>query len=170
MRNAGVLSSAEMLTRKMGGTNGLSFYERRGATTLQMKAIFLTVLLAGAALLTGCETVAVVDRRPAYGHTSVYYSSGRPYYYTGGVRYWGYPRGYSGYRYRNYDYDSGRRYGYSRNVEVERNTYVVNNNRTVYRDRDRNVRYRSQNVDRSSNVKVKGRPPGQVKKKKVDRT
>jgi len=143
-----------------------------------MKAILLTAFLAGAALLTGCETVAVVDRSPSYGHTSVYYSSGRPYYYTGGVRYWGYPRGYSGsgYRYRNYNYDSGRRYGYShsgysrgysRNVEVERNTYVVNNNRTVYQNRNPNVRYRSENVNRSSNVKVQGHPPGQVKKKKV---
>ena len=142
-----------------------------------MKAIFAMALAAGAAFLTGCETTAVVER-PYYGDTHVYYSSGRPYYYTGGVRYWGYPRGYVGYRnygYRGYgyrDYDDRPRYGYSRNVEVERNTYVVNN-RTVVRNRDRDVqyrdrdvRYRSGDVSRSTNVKVKNPPPGQVKKKK----
>src|SRR5262245_49767029 len=132
-----------------------------------MKPILLIALAAGAAMLTGCETVAVVDRRPVYGSTHVYYSSGRPYYYTGGVRYWGYPSGYSGYRgYR--DYDSRPRYSYSRNVEVERNTYVVNNNRTVYRDGNRSNRYRSNNYNRTSTVRVKNPPPppGQVKKKK----
>ena len=124
-----------------------------------MKVILLIALAAGATLLTGCETVAVVDRRPVYGSTEVYYSSGRPYYYTGGSRYWGYPRGYSGYRggYRDHD----RHSHYSRNVEVERNTYVVNNNRTVYRgDRDRGVQYRSNNVNRTSTVKVQGHPQG----------
>jgi hypothetical protein len=142
-----------------------------------MKAILLAALATGAMFLTGCETTAVVDGYPSYRHVDVHYSGGRPYYYTGGVRYWGYPRGYSsgyrGYGYRGYgynrgyrDYDSRPRYSYSRNVEVERNTYVVNNNRRVYRDSGSNVRYRSGNVSRSTNVKVKNRPPGQVKKKK----
>jgi hypothetical protein len=148
-----------------------------------MKALFAMALAVGAAFLTGCETTAVVER-PYYGDTRIYYSSGRPYYYTGGVRYWGYPRGYSGYRgygyrgdrYRDYD---GPRYGYRRNVEVERNTYVVNN-RTVVRNRDRDVdyrsnrsgdvRYRSGDVSRRTNVKVKNPPPGQVKKKKYRST
>lgn len=148
-----------------------------------MKAILLLALAAGAVFLTGCETTAVVER-PYYGGGRVYYASGRPYYYTGGVRYWGYPRGYSsgyrgyGYRssrYRDYDdrnyryrdYDSRPRYGYSRSVE--RNTYVVNN-RTVVRNRDRDVRYRSGDVSRRTNVKVKSAPRGQVKKKKYNRT
>jgi hypothetical protein len=138
-----------------------------------MKALLLIALAAGAALLTGCETTAVVERRPYYGGDHVYYSSGRPYYYTGGVRYWGYPRGYSGYGgygYRGYgyrSYDSHPRYSYSRNVEVERNTYVVNNNRTVYRTTDSGARHRSGSVSRSSNVKVKTYPQQeQVKKKK----
>jgi hypothetical protein len=143
-----------------------------------MKAILLLALAAGAAFLTGCETVAVVDDRPHYSRTEVYYTGGRPYYYTGGVRYWGYPRGYSsgyrgygyrGYGYRGYgyrDYDSRPRYSYSRNVEVERNTYVVNNNRTVYRTSDSNVRHRSGSATRTTTVKAKKQPPGQVKKKK----
>jgi hypothetical protein len=145
-----------------------------------MKAILLIALAAGATLFTGCETTAVVEGRPYYGDSHIYYSSGRPYYYTGGVRYWGYPRGYSGYRgygyggsgyrgygYRGYhDYDSRPRYSYSRNVEVERNTYVVNNNRTVYRTTDQNARYRSGNVSRSTNVKVKSYPQTQQPKKK----
>jgi hypothetical protein len=145
-----------------------------------MKAILLIALAAGATLFTGCETTAVVEGRPYYGDDRIYYSSGRPYYYTGGVRYWGYPRGYSGYRgygyggsgyrgygYRGYhNYDSRPRYSYSRNVEVERNTYVVNNNRTVYRTTDQNARYRSGNVSRSTNVKVKNYPKTQQPKKK----
>jgi hypothetical protein len=148
-----------------------------------MKAILVMALAAGAALLTGCETTAVVER-PVYGGSRVYYSSGRPYYYTGGVRYWGYPVGYSGYRgygYRGYgyrDYDHDHRYNYSRNVEVERNTYVVNNNRTVYRsgNRDRDVRYRSGDVSRqtnvktTTNVKTKNNPQVKVKKKKYNNT
>ena len=142
-----------------------------------MKAILLTALAAGAMLLTGCETTAVVASRPYYGGDRVYYSSGRPYYYTGGVRYWGYPRGYNvGYRGSGYysgyhghgyhDYDSRPRHSYSRNVEVERNTYVVNNNRTVYRNSNHPAQYRSGTYNRGSNVKVKTHPQGQVKKKK----
>jgi hypothetical protein len=138
-----------------------------------MKAILLIALAAGATLLTGCETTAVVEHRPYYGRpyyggSHVYYTSGRPYYYTGGVRYGGYPRGYySGYRSYGYrDYDSRPRYSYSRNVEVERNTYVVNNNRTVYRTTGQTARYHSGTVTPSTNVKVKGQPPGQTKKKK----
>jgi hypothetical protein len=142
-----------------------------------MKAILLIALATGATLLTGCETTVVEHHpgyygRPYYGGSHVYYSGSRPYYYTGGVRYWGYPSGYSGYRsygYRDYghrDYDSRPRYSYSRNVEVERNTYVVNNNRTVYRTAGQNTRYHSGTVTRSTNVKVKGQPPGQAKKKK----
>lgn len=154
-----------------------------------MKAILALALAASAAFLTGCETTAVVER-PYYGDTRIYYSSGRPYYYTGGVRYWGYPRGYSGYRgygysgYRYRDYD-GPRYSSRRNVEIERNRYVVNNRTTVI-NRDRDVRYNNRNVryqnrDRGSNVrrydgnqrtnvKVKNTPPGQVKKKKYRST
>src|SRR5262245_2742821 len=133
-----------------------------GCNEPTMKAILLIALAAGATVLTtGCETVAVVDSRPAYGSTQVYYSSGRPYYYTGRTRYWGYPAGYSGYRgYRDHDHH----HSYSRNVEVERNTYVVNNNRTVYRGSggNRDARYRSGNVSRTSTVKTKGYySPGQ---------
>jgi hypothetical protein len=141
-----------------------------------MKAILLIALAAGATLLTGCETTVVEHRPGYYGGSHVYYSGSRPYYYTGGVRYWGYPSGYSGYRdygHRDYghrDYDYRPRYSYSRNVEVERNTYVVNNNRTVYRAAGQNTRYRSSNVSQSTNVKVKGQPAGQVKKKKKHTT
>jgi hypothetical protein len=138
-----------------------------------MKAIALLALAVGAAFLTGCETVAVVEPRPYYGHSHGYYTGGRPYYYTGGVRYRGYPAGYhSGYRsygYRSYgyrDYDYRPRYAYSRNVEVERNTYVVNNNRTVYRTSDGNVRHHSGSATHTTTVKAKKQPPGQVKKKK----
>ena len=88
-----------------------------------MKAFLLPALLCGAALLTGCETVAVVDRSPVYGRSVVYYDSGRPYYYNAGVRYWGYPYGYGGghHSYTHVDVDR----------EVTRNTYV--DRRTVYR-------------------------------------
>jgi hypothetical protein len=133
-----------------------------------MKAILLIALAAGATLLTGCETTAVVERHPYYGDNHVYYADDRPYYYTGGVRYWGYPHGYySGYRgYGYHDYDNHPHYSSTRNVEVERNTYVVNNNRTVYRTADQNARYRSGTVNRSTNVKVQSQPPVQTKKKK----
>ena len=88
-----------------------------------MKAFLLPALLCGAALLTGCETVAVVDHSPVYGRSVVYYDSGRPYYYNAGVRYWGYPYGYGGghHSYTHVDVDR----------EVTRNTYV--DRRTVYR-------------------------------------
>jgi hypothetical protein len=140
-----------------------------------MKVILLIALAAGATLLTGCETTVVEHRpyygRPHYGGSHVYYTGGRPYYYTGGVRYWGYPSGYSGYRSYGYrDYDDRPRYSYSRNVEIERNTYVVNNNRTVYRTTGQNTRYHSGTVTRSTNVKVKGQPPGHAKKKKKSNT
>src|SRR6478735_12183136 len=98
-----------------------------------MKAIFLSVLICGAALLTGCETVAVVDHSPYYRPGVVYYDSGRPYYYTSGVRYWGYPRGYGGPYRGGYGYGYGGSHYYSREVnrDVTRNNYYVDR-RTVY--------------------------------------
>ncbi len=86
------------------------------------------MLLSGAVLLSGCETVAVVDRSPYYRPGAVYYESGRPYYYTSGVRHWGYPHGYR-----------GRRVSYThvdRDVEINRN-YYVDRRRVSRGDRDR---------------------------------
>jgi hypothetical protein len=59
---------------------------------------------------------------PTYRPGVVYYDSGRPYYYTSGVRYWGYPR-----------YYNGPRYGYTHvdvHRDVTRNYYV--DRRTTY--------------------------------------
>ena len=128
-----------------------------------MKACFLSLVLCGAALLTGCETVAVVDHSPYYSPGVVYYDSGRPYYYTSGVRYWGYPRGYTGSRVNYTHVDVDR--------EVTRNYYV--DRRTVYHGDqvDRHHHQVDQHHPRTSaatNVKVQPKQTT-VKKKKVYR-
>ena len=125
-----------------------------------MKAFLVPVLLCGAALLTGCETVAVVDGGPHYySPGSVYYESGRPYYYTSGVRYWGYPRGYSGHRsYTHVDVDR----------DVTRNYYV--DRRTVYRGGQAQAhhQYRKPHVGGTTNIKAQPQSKQKtVKKKKV---
>jgi hypothetical protein len=127
-----------------------------------MKAIFLPVLLCGAALLTGCETVAVVDHSPYYRPGVVYYDSGRPYYYTSGVRYWGYPHGYSGYR--NYGY-SGYHNSYTHvdvDRDVTRNYYV--DRRTVYRN---GTATRHPHASTTTHVKTHPQQVVVTKKKKV---
>ena len=121
-----------------------------------MKAFLLPVFLCGAALLTGCETVAVVDRSPYYRPGVVYYDGGRPDYYTSGVRYWGYPAGYSGYRssYTHVDVDR----------DVTRNYYV--DRRTVYRGDNNRHRTRA---SAATNAKVQPKTTTVTRKKKVVR-
>jgi len=67
-----------------------------------MKSILLLALAALTAVpFTGCHTVAVVETpRPTTVAYNVRYYHGRPYYYSGRTRYWGYPPGYvrPGYR------------------------------------------------------------------------
>jgi hypothetical protein len=58
-----------------------------------MKTVLL-LAIAAAFSLSGCGGVAVVETpRPVVGY-SVHHYHGRPYYYTGHTRYWGYPPGY----------------------------------------------------------------------------
>jgi hypothetical protein len=61
-----------------------------------MKTFVLAAIAAISLTWTGCRTVAVVDHPGPYrgGYSSVSFSSGRPYYYYGGRRHWGYPPGY----------------------------------------------------------------------------
>lgn len=136
-----------------------------------MKALLIPVLLAGAALLTGCETTVVERGGPYRSHAVVQYDSGRPYYYSSGRRHYGYPSGYNRSRYGGYYGSSGYGSGYrssggsrtyvNRNVEVNRTTNVVN--RSVYVNRNQPVA-RTHNAPgvKNANVKVKG-----GKKKKV---
>jgi hypothetical protein len=126
----------------------------RHDTYTNMKAIILTLSLAAATLLTGCNGVAVVESGPRYGYagTHVYYDDDRPYYYYGGSRYWGYPRGYSGHRhYTHVDVD--------RDVEINRTRNVYNRNvKKVYVNRDNDRRQDA----RPTNVKYKQQPVRRV--------
>jgi len=59
-----------------------------------MKTVLL-LAATGASLFSmgGCTTVVETPRPAAVG-VSVQYYHGRPYYYSGRTRYWGYPPGY----------------------------------------------------------------------------
>jgi hypothetical protein len=104
-----------------------------------MKYILLSLVAIGSIALTGC-VVEEPYHHHHHDHVEVFYTAGRPYYYVGTVRYWGYPPGYTvGYGYRPSYHES-----YTRNVEVERNTTVVNNNRTVYVNRPATPAYHAQ--------------------------
>ena len=141
---------------------------------MHMKALLVPVLLAGAMLLTGCETAVVAHGTPHHSAAVVQYDSGRPYYYSSGRRYYGYPTGYNRSHYGGYygnRYSSGYGSGYNRyggshayvnrNVEVNRTTNVVNRN--VYVNRNQTVvRTHNAPAPKNANVKVKN-----GKKKKV---
>lgn len=72
-----------------------------------MKSLLLLSIAVVGITLGGCRAVVVgVDTpRAAVGYSSVSYYQGRPYYYSGRTRHWGYPPGYrhSGHRYDHYD-------------------------------------------------------------------
>ncbi len=62
---------------------------------MTMKTALLLALGVVSLSFSGCRSVTVVEeRRPVVGYTSVSYYHGRPYYYSGRTRYWGYPPGY----------------------------------------------------------------------------
>ena len=72
-----------------------------------MRILLLSVLALTGLSFSGCRSVTVVADRPVHrGHASVYYASGRPYYYSGRTRHWGYPSGYV-HRSRDRSYDDG---------------------------------------------------------------
>ena len=63
-----------------------------------MKTLLLLTIAATSIFVTGCPSAVVVDRHHGHGYSSVSYYEGRPYYYSGRSRVWGYPPGYRGSR------------------------------------------------------------------------
>ncbi len=58
-----------------------------------MRFALLLTLAASAASFSGCVVVEPHPATVGVGYTVQYYH-GRPYYYRGHTRYWGYPPGY----------------------------------------------------------------------------